>query len=131
MDTEVVLVILRVKHLIVTEWHITHHNIKEVIREIGLFKACNTDVGILVKLFCNSARNTVKLYTIQTASLHRCRHTAKEVSHTHGRLQYISSTKAKLHQCTVNTHGNLRGSIKRIVYGSSCRSIFILRKKLL
>ena len=46
-------------------------------------KSCDADIGILIKLLCNSSRNAVKLHPIQLTSLHRCRHTSKEVTDTH------------------------------------------------
>ena len=83
VDTEVILVVLRIKNLIITKWHISDNYIKEVIRICCILKSCDTDIGILIKLLCNSSRNAVKLHPIQLTSLHRCRHTPKEVTDTH------------------------------------------------
>ena len=72
-----------IKYLIIPKWHISDNHIKEVIRICGILKSCDTDIGILIKLLCNSSRNAVKLHPIQLTSLHRCRHTPKEVTDTH------------------------------------------------
>ena len=53
VNTEVILVVLWIEYLIISKWHISHNNIKKVIRICGVFKSRNTDIGILVKLFCN------------------------------------------------------------------------------
>ena len=55
VDTEVILVVLWIKYLIITKWHISDNHIKEVIRICGILKSCDTDIGILIKLLCNSS----------------------------------------------------------------------------
>ena len=55
VDTEVILVVLWIKYLVITKWHISDNHIKEVIRICGILKSCDTDIGILIKLLCNSS----------------------------------------------------------------------------
>ena len=55
VDTEVILVVLWIKNLIITKWHISDNHIKEVIRISGILKSCDADIGILIKLLCNSS----------------------------------------------------------------------------
>ena len=86
VNTEVILVVLRIKYLIISKWHISDNHIKEVIRICGILKSCDTDIGILIKLLCNSSRNAVKLHSIQLCFMHCFRHTSKKVTDTHGWL---------------------------------------------
>ena len=98
VNTEVVLIVLWIKYLIISKRHISYNNIKEVIRICGVFKARNADVGILVKLFCNPSRYAVQFHPIQFTLLHWCWHTSEEIADTHRRLQDISTFKPKLHK---------------------------------
>jgi len=55
MNTEIIFVVLWIKYLVITKWHISNNHIKEVIRICGILKSCDTDIGILIKLLCNSS----------------------------------------------------------------------------
>ena len=60
VDTEVILVVLRIKNLIITKWHISNNHIKEVIRICGILKSCDTDIGILIKLSIQRAPHPIR-----------------------------------------------------------------------
>ena len=86
MNTEVVLVILRVIYLIISKGYISNCHIKEVIRILCLLKSTHFYMGFLIKLSCNSSRNIIQLHTVQICSLHWCGKTSEEVTDTHTRL---------------------------------------------
>ena len=102
MNTEIIFVVLWIKYLVITKWHISDNHIKEVVRISGILKSCDADIGILIELLCDSARYAVQLHSIQSALLHGLRHASKEVSNAHRRLQYIAASETKLHKCRVD-----------------------------
>ena len=80
------LVILPVGQLVITKRHIADGKVKKAVRQMGLFKACYGDIYIWIKLFCNPARDTVKLHAVELAVLHTVGEHTKKVAHTTGRL---------------------------------------------
>ena len=48
VDKKILLVILLIRHLILSEWHISYCHIKEIVRIIRLFKSCDFNVGIRI-----------------------------------------------------------------------------------
>ena len=64
MDLEAKLVICPIRHLIITERHVSHSHIKEIILKIGLFKTADTHIGFRIKLLCDTPRDIIKLYTV-------------------------------------------------------------------
>ena len=55
MDEEVVAVIPLIRHFVIAERHITHHTIKETVRELHCFKALHCNSVLLIKLLCNAS----------------------------------------------------------------------------
>ena len=55
MDEEVVAVIPLIRHFVIAERHITHHTIKETVRELHCFKALHCNFVLLIKLLCNAS----------------------------------------------------------------------------
>ena len=84
MDKEIVLVILPVRHFILSERHISHRNIKKVIGITGILKSCYLNIRMRVKLFCNPPGQPVKLRPVQPAFLHSLRQTAIEIPYPCG-----------------------------------------------
>ena len=129
MDQEIVFLILGVKYLIITKWHVSDHDIKEIVRVCSVLKPGNADRCILVKLLGYPTGNAVQFHAIQPVVLHRRRHASKKVADSHGRLQNISALKSKLYQRLVHAHGNLRRSIKGIIDRGSCCCVLLLCKQ--
>ena len=51
---------------VISEWDITHNNIKAVVIKRGLLKAFNLNTLLWIELLCDSARNAVQLHTVKT-----------------------------------------------------------------
>ena len=86
MYEEIVFVILPVCHLILTERHIAHRHVKEVIRIVCLFKAGDFNIRFWIELFCNPPGDPVKLHAVQPALLHLFRQHTQEIPNAHCRL---------------------------------------------
>ena len=86
MYQEVIFVILPVCHLILTERHIAHRHVKEIVRIVRLFKAGDFNICFWVELFCNPPCDPVKLHTIKPAFLHLFRQHTEEIPDAHCRL---------------------------------------------
>ena len=48
MDLEPQLIICPVRHLIITEGHVSYRHIKEIILKIGLFKTADTHISFRI-----------------------------------------------------------------------------------
>ena len=84
MNKEIMLVILPVRHFILSERHISHRHIKKVIGITGILKASDFYIRMRVKLFCDAPGQTVKLRPVQPAFLHSLRQTAIEIPYPCG-----------------------------------------------
>ena len=79
MDKEIVLVILPVRHFILSERHISNRHVKKIIGITGIFKACDFYIRMGIELLCDTPGKPVKLRPVQPASLHFLRQTAIEI----------------------------------------------------
>lgn len=79
------LVIGSVVDLILSERHVADGEVIEVT-SVGGLKACDSDVCLGVKLFCNSPCDAVQFNAVELTVLHRFGKAAKEVADTHRRL---------------------------------------------
>ena len=86
MDQEIIFVILPVCHLILTERHIAHRHVKEIVRIVRLFKAGDFNIRFRIELFCNPPGNPVQLHAVQPAPLHLPRQHTEEIPDAHCRL---------------------------------------------
>ena len=84
MYQKIVLVILPVRHFILSERYISHHHVKKVIGITGILKACDFNVRMRVKLFCDAPGNPVKLRPVEPAPRHFLRQTAIEIPNACG-----------------------------------------------
>ncbi len=73
------LVILPVRHFILSERHISHRHVKKVIGITGILKACDFNIRMRVKLFCDAPGKSVKFRPVEPASRHFLRQTAIEI----------------------------------------------------
>ena len=94
---EVFLVVPLVRYSVAAEGNVSYCQVKEVVGKIGLFKAFYLNIGFWIKLLCNSARNAVKLHSVQLAVPHFFGHTAEKVSDAHSGFyqDLIFDTKEK------------------------------------
>ena len=58
-------IISLVENANVTERNIADCNVNGIVRNIGILKALNLDVGVWIQRLCNLSRNVVKLYAEQ------------------------------------------------------------------
>ena len=63
-------VILFVCYTVISKRHVADHHVKEIIGICGFLESVHRNVRFLIKLFCDSSRDAVKLHTVQTAVLH-------------------------------------------------------------
>ena len=117
--------ILFIRKVQITKWHIAHCHIKRAILKIGIFKTGYLNIGIGIKLFCNSSADGINLNTIDGClSCYFRRHFSNEVANTAGRFKNITTCKAKLFKCFINTVNDRRSGEKTVENRFSCSFIF-------
>ena len=86
MNQEIIFIILFIRYLILSEWHVADCYIKKIIRIVCFFKTGYFNIRFRIELSCNPARNTIQLHTIKSAFLHLLRQHSEEISDTHCRF---------------------------------------------
>ena len=107
-------VISAVTDLIRPKWNIAYHTVEKAVRITGFLKSLYGNLIFLIKLFCNPARNRVKLHTVHIDFAHTLRDQSHEVTDTTGRLQDISLFQSHIFQCFIHASDHGRGCIKSI-----------------
>ena len=64
MDLEPQLIICPVRHLIITEGHVSYRHIKEIILKIGLFISADTHICLRIELLCDAACQIIQLHSV-------------------------------------------------------------------
>ena len=82
MNQEIIFIILFIRYLILSEWHVADCYIKKIIRIVCFFKTGYFNIRFRIELSCNPARNTIQLHTIKSAFLHLLRQHSEEISDT-------------------------------------------------
>ena len=77
-------IVLLIRHLILSEWHVSYCNVKKVIGITGIFKACDFYIRMGIELLCDTPGKPVKLRPVQPASLHFLRQTAIKIPNPGG-----------------------------------------------
>ena len=95
MNQEIVAVELPVRNLVRAKGHVADSQIEEIL-PICVFKACDGNIGLRVKVLRNPAGDAVQLYAVQSAIVHAFRQKSEEIADTTGRLQDIAGTEAHL-----------------------------------
>ena len=83
-------VISAVTDLICPKWNIAYHTVEKAVRITVFLKSLYGNLIFLVKLFCNPARNRVKLHTVHISFAHTLRDQSHKVADTTRWLQDIS-----------------------------------------
>ena len=65
MNEKALVVISFFTEPVITERYVADGKVKKIVGELGFFKACDSDIGIGIELFCNSSCDAVKLYAIK------------------------------------------------------------------
>ena len=86
VNEEALVVISLFTEPVITKGNIADCKVEKAVGEVCFLKACHGDVGTWVELFCNSACDTVKLYTIEVRALHTVGQHTKEIARSAGRL---------------------------------------------
>jgi len=127
VDGETELVISTVVYLVLTERHVADSEVIEV-SSVGGLKACDSNVCLGVKLFCNSPCDAVQFHAVELAVLHRFGQTAKEVADAHRRLQDVAGLKAHIANGFIDCLNDGRACEVSVQRGASCCGIFFGRK---
>ena len=112
VNKEVVLIILLIHDLEMTEWHVADCYIKEAIGKMCLFVSANRYSVFLIELSCNSARKTIKLYSVDLTILHTLGEHTHKVARTARRFKQISALESHLFKSIVHCSDNYGRSIK-------------------
>ena len=114
VDAEAEAVVLRVKHLIISERHVADCNVKEPVGEFRVLKAGYLYVCVGVKLLRNAPGDTVQLYTVELTVSHAIWQEAKEIAHAAGRLEYAPTFKAQIGERIIYCANNCRRGVVRV-----------------
>ena len=90
MYEELLGIVSAVVHTDFSKRHITDNHIKMVVWKLCLLKALYGNIGFLIKLLRNPAREWVDFYAVQLRACHTFGQQSKEIARTAGRLQDIS-----------------------------------------
>ena len=107
-------VIPTVTDLIRSKRNIAYHTVEKAIRITGFLKSLHGNLIFLVKLFCNPARNWVKLHTVHISFAHTLRDQSHKVTDSTRWFQDISLFQSHVFQCFIHTSDHGRGCIKSI-----------------
>lgn len=94
MYLEIVAVIAAVMHFVCSERHVAHGEVKEIIRVLGVLEAVHGNVGLLVKLSGDPARQTVQFHAVQVCAGKVFRQKSEKVPDAAGGFQDVSRLKA-------------------------------------
>ena len=109
---EILLIVFLIYNLKLTERYVTYSNVKETIGKLRFLVSAYGYSVFLIKLSCNSARDTVKLYTVYLAFLHTFGEHTHKIADTAGRLKYISSLETHIFKRFIHRAYHCRRSIK-------------------
>ena len=121
------LVVSSVCYSVVSKRYVSNRRVKEVIREIGLFKALHPDICLRIELLRDTTCQAVQLHTVQPAVIvHALRHTAEEIAHAHCRLQHVSSIEPEVIKRLVHRADYFRRGVVRVQGAFRCCLVFII-----
>ena len=81
VNQEIVAVELPVSDLVRAKGHVADSQIEEIL-PVCVFKACDGNVGLRVKVLCDPAGNAVQLHAVQPAVVHAFRQKSEEIADT-------------------------------------------------
>ena len=128
MDGDAQLVVVLIKHLVITKGDVAYGKVKEAaaVRRLEA-RYCNICLGI--KLLCDAPRNAVQLHAVQTAIPHRLRQTAEEVAHAHCRLQNVARLKAHVADSLIDRFDNRGACVMGVQRRGPCSIVVLIRQE--
>ena len=124
MDQEVVLIVLPIHDLELTERHVADCHVEKAIRKLCFLISVYSNALFLIKLTCDSARNAVKLYTVDLGLIHRFWQKTDEVTDTARRFKDIPTLESHISECIIHGFDDNGRRIESRQGGFSCRFIF-------
>ena len=112
VDGKVQPIILRVVDLKIAERHIANGTIKIVIGEKGVFIACDLDIGFLIQLLGNAARNAVQFHAVEFGITAAKMSVGEKCTCTHAGFKDFAAIYAEALQRTVDGMDNSGRRIK-------------------
>ena len=122
------LVVGPVVHLILAKRHIADGKIVE-IASVGGLKTRHGDVGLGIKLLCDTPCDVVQLHAVELAVLHGFGQTAEKVAHTHGRFQNVACLESHLFDGIIDCLDDHGACVVGIQCGASRRRILFGRQQ--
>ena len=123
------LVIRLVRYLIISEGDVANGQIEKVT-PVGRFKACCGDVGLWIKLLCDSSGQAVQLHAVQAASGHGVRQQTEEIAHPAGRFQNVAGSKSHAANGLIHGADDRRTGVMGVQGRGTGRSIFRLTEQI-
>ena len=116
-----------VRNRIVTERNVADRYVHVVIRNIRLFKALNTNVGIRIEVLGNQTGDAVKLNHSPTLYLfaHSRRHSTDKVTNTGRGLKQTAAVKAEVRKPVIHRLDYRYIGIVRVKGRASCKAVFL------
>ena len=81
MNQEIISVELPISDLVRAKGHVANSQIEEIF-PVSVFKACDGNIGLWVKVLCDPAGNAVQLHAVQPAIVHAFRQKSEEIADT-------------------------------------------------
>ena len=129
MNQKVVPVILAVADLVLAEGDIADDTIKKAVRELCCFKALNSDLILLIQLFCDPARDRIQLHAVHSQAAHALRDKSHEVADSATRLQHIAGGQAHVPKCLIHGLDDRWRSVKGVQRRGSGLPVFLRRQR--
>ena len=129
MNEQVVFVIPLIVQAVIAKRHIADGEIKEVIREFGVFVTGNLNVRVRVQLAGNASADAVQLHAGELTVFHALRQHTEEVADTHGRLQHLAALKTHLTERSIHCLDNDRRGVMRVKDRCACGLVFVLSEQ--
>ena len=122
------LIIPAVADLILSKRHIADGKVKEVVRQVGFFIACDLNFRFLVKLLRNAPGQAIQLHAVQLGivGIELAVPVAEERTDTHTGLQHIAAHAADMLQGAVHSVNDRRRCVKGSQGGFPRSGVFVL-----
>ena len=129
MNEQMVFIVATVMQAVIAKRHIADGEIKEVIREFGVFVTGDLNVRVRIQLASNPSADAVQFHAGKLAVCHTLRQHTEEVADTHGRLQYLTAVKSHLTEGIIHGFDNYRRGVMRVKDRCACGLVFVLSEQ--
>ena len=128
MDLKVQLIIPAVADLILSKRHIADGKVKEVVRQVGFFIACDLNFRFLVKLLRNAPGQAIQLHAVQLGivGIELAVPMPEERTNAHAGFQHIAAHTADMLQGAIHSMNDRRRCVKGSQRGFPRSGVFVL-----